>query len=260
MIDLTDNVAIVTGAAGGIGSTTASVLSELGASVVVSDITPEIHELVTDIEDSGGTALAVEADVTDPVDVGAATDRALDVFGRIDILANIAGIFPGQAFDSMQKADWDRVIDINLTGTFNWTKAVVPSMRDRSYGRIINLSSVTGGRDGRSATFTHYAASKAGIVGFTRAAALDFGPDGITINAVLPGTIQSGAAKPHSSAQQEASRANTPVRRDGTPEDVARLIAYLGSEHSSFMTGSAVVIDGGTTIASKCTNIPTPTM
>lgn len=249
MIELTDRVAIVTGAGKGIGAATAKLLAEQGASVVVTDVIPEREAVGDDIEASGGEALVRELDVTDYDQAQEIAQETLDKFGRIDILVNNAGIFPTATLDEMTPEEWQQVIDINLTGVFNVTKAVLPTMREQEYGRIVNISSASGGHVGWSGDLSHYAASKGGVVGFTRSAAIGLGPDGITMNAVVPGMIDTGAAEEVSEEEEiEAAVNMTPVRRQGEPEELASAVVYLASEPAAFITGSSLLVDGGYTL------------
>lgn len=249
MFDFNDRVAIVTGAGKGIGEATAKLLAEQGASVVVTDIIDEREAVGESIEENGGTALVRELDVTDYEQAQSVVEDTIDEFGRVDVLVNNAGIFPTAGLDEMTPADWQQVIDINLTGTFNCTKAVLPVMRDQEYGRIVNISSASGGHIGWSGDLSHYAASKGGVVGFTRSAAIDLGPDGITMNAVVPGMVDTGAAEEVSTDEEiQGAVAMTPVGRQGDPEELAAAIAYLASEPAAFVTGASLVVDGGITL------------
>lgn len=249
MIDLSERVALVTGAAGGIGAATARTYAKNGADVVVTDVVPEVEDVAADINESDGEALAFEMDVTDSERVEEVVSEAAEELGSIDILANVAGIFPTHTLEEMTRDDWDQVIDINLNGTYNCTQAVLPSMREQEYGRIVNLSSAAGGAIGWSNDLSHYAASKGGVVGFTRSAALDLAPDGITMNAIVPGLIDTGA--PQAVATEEELQAGiqmTAVGRMGEPEEIANAVAFLSSEESSYITGARLVVDGGYTL------------
>ncbi|HMB50732.1 SDR family NAD(P)-dependent oxidoreductase [Natronoarchaeum rubrum] len=248
MLDFTDRVAIVTGAARGIGKATALRLAEEGADVVVTDVAAERDDVADAVEERGQSALALEVDVSDEAEVEAAVEETIEEFGRIDALVNNAGIFPTADLAALSAEDWQRVIDVNLTGAFYCTQAVCPTMREQGYGRIVNVSSAAGGRVGWAGNLAHYAASKAGMVGFTRSAAIDLGPDGVTINAVVPGMIDTGAAERVSSDEEiEAAVSAIPVGRQGDPEELANVIAFLASEASSYVTGASLVVDGGIT-------------
>lgn len=249
MIDLTDRVALVTGASGGIGAATSRKLASNGADVVVTDVVSGLDEVAADIEEMGSTALAIEMDVTDSDRVDEVVGTVADELGTIDILANIAGIFPTHTLAEMSKEDWDDVIDINLNGTYNCTQAVIPSMREQGYGRIVNTSSAAGGAIGWSNDLAHYAASKGGVLGFTRSGALDLASDGITMNAIVPGLIDTGAPQAVATEEElEAGVQMTPAGRMGDPEEIANTVAFLSSEEASYITGSKIVVDGGYTL------------
>ena len=250
---LAEQTAVVTGASSGIGRSIARTFAEHGADVVVADVREEpreggtpTHELI--IDETEVTATYVDCDVSRVDDLEATLDEAEGV-GGVDVLVNNAGIFPTAGLDEMTPADWQQVININLTGTFNCTKAVLPVMRDQDYGRIVNISSASGGHIGWSGDLSHYAASKGGVVGFTRSAAIDLGPDGITMNAVVPGMVDTGAAEEVSTDEEiQGAVAMTPVGRQGDPEELAAAIAYLASEPAAFVTGASLVVDGGITL------------
>ncbi len=249
MFDFDDRVAIVTGAGGGIGEATALLLAEQGATVVVTDVIPEREAVGEAVEERGGDALVRELDVTDADAAAGVVEDTLETFGRLDVLVNNAGIFPTATLEEMTAEEWQRVIDVNLTGVFNCTKAALPAMREAGYGRIVNVSSAAGGHVGWSGDLSHYAASKGGVVGFTRSAAIDLGPDGITMNAVVPGMVDTGAAEEVADEEAiEAAVAATPVGRQGDPEELAAAIAYLASEPAAFVTGASLVVDGGITL------------
>ena len=249
MFDFENRVVMVTGGGQGIGAATATLFGEQGANVVVTDVVEEREAVGEAVEDAGGTALVRELDVTDYEQAQSVVKDTVDEFGRVDVLVNNAGIFPTAGVDEMTPEDWQRVIDINLTGTFNCTKAVLPVMRDQEYGRIVNISSASGGKIGWSGELSHYAASKGGVVGFTRSAAIDLGPDGITMNAVVPGMIDTGAAEEVSTDEEIQGAVNmTPVGRQGDPDELAAAIVYLASEPAAFVTGESLVVDGGITL------------
>lgn len=249
MIDLSDRTAVVTGAGQGIGAATARFLADCGASVVVGDILDERTETAETIEDAGGTAIAHEMDVTDRDAVDETMEIAVEQFGSMDVLVNNAGVFPESDLDSMTVEDWQWVIDVNLTGVWHCSQAAIPMMREQEYGRIVNIASIAGGRIGWGPELSHYAASKGGVVGFTRSAAIGLAPDNITMNAILPGFIDTeGTEDMMSDDEREAVIGMTPVGRPGDPEEIGYAVAMLSTEHAGFLTGESIVIDGGITL------------
>jgi len=242
-----NEVAIVTGAGQGIGKEIAFTLGREGAKVVVSDITDKINEVVEEIENLGGHALPVRADVSNLKEVKKMVKETLDKFGKIDILVNNAGIYPFKPLTEMTEKDWDKVLSVNLKGIFNCTKAVLPSMIKRKGGNIINISSIAGSVIGYL-NLVHYSASKAGIVGFTRSSALELAQHGIRVNAIAPGAIETLGTKVVGEEKLEQIAQTIPLKRIGRPSDVAKLVVFLASEDSSYITGQCIVIDGGLTI------------
>ncbi len=245
---LKNKVAIVTGSGQGIGKETALALAREGAKVVVSDVTDKIHEVVKEIEALGSEALAVKANVSSSKDTEEIAKKTLKKFKRIDILVNNAGIFPFKPFVEMKEEDWDNVLSINLKGTFLCTKAVLPTMIKQKYGKIINISSIAGTVVGFP-KLVHYCASKAGIAGFTRGAALDLAEYGINVNAIAPGAIETpGAVAAMGGKKAFQQFAQTiPLKRLGQPIDIANLVVFLASDDSSNITGQCIVSDGGLT-------------
>lgn len=249
MPDLTDRVAIVTGGAQGIGKAIAEDLAGRGAQVMVGDIDSRRTETVDAISAEGGTASAREMDVTDRDAVDATVEEAVETFGRVDILVNNAGIFPPASLSAMTEESWERVLGVNLTGMWNCTSAVLPEMQEQSYGRIVNIASIAGGRIGWGPDLSHYAASKGGMVGFTRSAAIGLAPHGITINAILPGMIDTGAPEEVSSEEEiEAAVQMTPMGRMGDPKEIAFVVAMVCAQKAGFITGASIVVDGGYTL------------
>jgi len=249
MIDLSERVALVTGAAGGIGAATSKILAENGADVIVTDVIDEIDEVAAAIEETDSRAVAQEMDVTDADEVEAVVEAGIEELGGLDILVNVAGIFPTHTMEEMTAEDWSTVLDINLNGTYNCTQAALPAMREQEYGRIVNISSAAGGHIGWSNDLAHYAASKGGVLGFTRSAALDVAQHNITMNTIVPGLIDTGA--PQAVATEEELQAGiqmTAFNRMGDPEEVANGVAFLSSEEASYITGAKLVIDGGYTL------------
>ncbi|MFI9723624.1 SDR family NAD(P)-dependent oxidoreductase [Streptomyces sp. NPDC052396] len=242
-------VAIVTGAARGIGAATAARLAALGASVAVLDMAPA-ESVVERIARAGGTALTVRADVSREEEVRRAVAEVAERLGAPAVLVNNAGVVRDRPLGELTRDDWDVVLDVNLRGAFLLCQAVRPYMTDLGWGRIVNVSSTSadGSRDQ-----ANYSSAKAGVRGLTRTLAIELGPDGITVNAVAPGYIVSEmtaatAARLGVDFQdfQRLVAEQTPVRRVGTPEDVAHAIAFLAGEGAGFITGTVLQVTGGT--------------
>lgn len=235
--------AIVTGAGQGIGRAIALRLLAAGANLVVADRNAEgVERLATE---HPGRIRAFVADIADHTSMQSLTAFTLEAFGRIDILAQNAGIYPEMEIAGMTATHWARTLEVNLTGTFNACQAVLPAMREQGYGRMVFTSSITGPRVAAPGTAA-YCASKGGINGFTRAAALEFAPFGITVNVVEPGNIMTeGLAQGRSGDFIDAMTRSIPVGRIGLPEDVAAAVAFLASEEAGFITGTSIVVDGG---------------
>jgi len=244
---LKDKVAIITGAGQGIGRGIALALAREGAKVVVSDISNKAREVVKEIEGFGFEALAVIADVSNSKETEEMAKAAIVKFGRIDILVNNAGIYPLKSLVEMTEEEWNRVLRINLKGVFNCTKAVLPKMIEQKSGGIINISSIAGSVVGYS-NLVHYSASKAGMLGFTRAAALELAQYGIRVNAIAPGAIETPGTKALDEELLKQVEQTVPLRRIGQPEDVANLVVFLASDDSSYITGQLIIADGGLTI------------
>lgn len=247
MSDLSDKVALVTGAARDIGRATSLRLAELGASVVVNyrSNDAEAEETVSQITAKGGRAIAAKGDVLSATDIKRVVDLSLNAFGdKIDILVNVAGgLVARKTILEMDESHWDAVIDLNLKSVFLVTKAVLPHMPDG--GAIVNFSSQAG-RDGGGPGASAYAAAKAGVANYSRALAKELAPRRIRVNTVSPGMI---ATKFHDTFTKPEVRQKvasmTPLGREGTPEEVADLAAYLSSPRSSFINGETIEINGG---------------
>ena len=242
-----DKVVIITGGASGIGRVSALRFAAEGAKVVVWDIDKAKAEATRgEIEAAGGQALVAIVNTTQPEQVAAAAQDANDQFGRIDVLINNAGITRDATLRKMTLVQWQQVLDVNLTGVFVCTQAVAPFMEAQQSGRIINTSSVVGlyGNFGQA----NYAATKAGLIGLTKTLARELGKYNITVNAVAPGFIATDmlATIPEKVIDQLKSR--TPLRRLGTPEDIASAYLFLASDEAGFISGTVLSVDGAVTI------------
>ena len=248
MVELKDRVAIVTGAGRGIGRGIALSLAKNGAKVVVTDVSDDIFGVVKEIGATGSEGLAVKCDVTKMGEVNDAVERTLEKFGRVDILVNNAGVYPFKPFTEMTEEDWDKVMNVNLKGIFHFTKAVLPKMIEKKYGKIISISSIAGTILGY-AGLVHYSASKAAVLGFTRALAIEVAQHGINVNAICPGAVETPGTKEGLTEEvYEETKKTIPIGRWGQPEDIANVVLFLASDKSSYITGQAIVADGGTTI------------
>jgi 3-oxoacyl-[acyl-carrier protein] reductase len=244
--DLKGKVAIVTGAGHGIGREIALSLARNGAEVVVTDVTDAIFEVGKQIEALGSKALPIKCDVTDFEQAQDIEEKVVRKYERIDILVNNAGIYPQKAFLEMTADDWYKVLRVNLNGVFHCTKAVIPEMIKQRYGKIVNIASIAGAVVGFQ-NLTHYSASKAAIVGFTKSLALEVAQYGINVNAVAPGPIDVGDVAMNTEMYQQVTRA-IPIGRMGCPIDIANLVVFLVSDESNFITGQCIVSDGGYTL------------
>lgn len=243
---LVGKVAIVTGASRGIGRAVVEELAANGATVVVNYNSSEeaALEVVAAIEDAGGTAMAVQADVSDFAAAQTLAKRTLDTFGQIDILVNNAGTTRDTLLLLMKENDWDVVLDTNLKSVFNCCKAVArPMIRRKRGGRIINVSSVVGlvGQAGQ----VNYAASKAGIVGFTKSLAKELGSRAITVNAIAPGFFPTALTEVLPEEMVQKVIELIPLGRLGELEEVAHLVTFLASDKATYITGEVIKVDGG---------------
>ena len=241
---LLNKVAIITGAARGIGKATALQFLTEGASVAIWDI-DEVNgkALAEAVGQSGGRCQFYKVNTADLEAVQNATDAVMADFGQIDILINNAGITRDASLKKMSPLQWQQVIDVNLTGVFNCTKAVTPYMVERNYGRIVNAASIVAlyGNFGQS----NYVAAKAGVIGMTKVWAREFGRKGITVNAIAPGFIKTEMVETIPAEQLAELEAKTPVGRAGQPEDIANAYLFLASDEASFINGVTLSVDGG---------------
>lgn len=240
MFSLKDQVAIVTGGANGIGKGIAAVLVKAGAQVVIADIDTESGKRAAD--ELG--AVFETLDVTDKVACQQVVDAVVERYGRLDILCSNTGIFPQATLDIMTTENWEQMMDVNLRSTFFMVQAVLPSMRQRNYGRIVITSSITGAVTGYPG-WSHYAASKAGQLGFMRSAALECAREGITINAVMPGNIRTAGLEAQGEAYLQEMANSIPVKSLGEPEDIGHAVCFLASAEARFVTGQTIIVDGG---------------
>ena len=243
MLDFSGKIAIVTGASRGIGRGIADTLAARGAHVVASARGDHAAAAVEAIVAAGGRAEAATVDVTDQAAVDALVRGVLERHGRIDILVNNAGISRDQLLLRMKRDDWDQVISTNLTSAFTCTQAVLKPMIKQRAGRIINITSVVG--QSGNAGQANYAASKAGLIGFTKALALEVASRNITVNAVAPGLIDTDMTRAISSGAHGDWAERIPLKRLGTAADVAAAVTFLASDEASYITGHVLAVNGG---------------
>jgi len=240
---LQGKVAVITGAARGIGRETALLFAREGARVVVADVDTRGEVVAQDIRQTGGQALFARTDVTSRESCHALVGSTLAAFGQVDVLVNNAGIVRDAVLAKLTESDFDLVVNVNLKGTFTMTQAVVAPMVERGSGSIINVSSVVGlyGNFGQ----TNYAATKAGVIGMTRVWARELGKKGIRVNAVAPGFIRTEMTQGVPERVLDMMRDKTPLGRLGTPEDVARVFLFLASDEAAYVHGAVISVDGG---------------
>jgi len=242
---LAGRVALVTGGSRGIGRATCLALANKGAAVAVlcRRRIKEAQEVAEQIRSAAGKALAIEADVLDPEAIKRSIKVAVAELGNIDILVNNAGEMTDAAVVDMTDEDWDQSLSINLTSAFRYARACIPAMKERRWGRIINVSSqvvYTG-----SNNHAHYSAAKSGMLGFTFSLTKELGPFGITANVVAPGRILTDLLLQRMEGREKEWMSQTPMRRFGRPEEVAAAITFLASEEASYMTGAVINVNGG---------------
>ncbi|MFD4642863.1 SDR family NAD(P)-dependent oxidoreductase [Lentzea sp. NPDC058436] len=246
---MNSRVALVTGAGSGIGAGTAKALAAQGNRVAVVDRSDGAHVVADEITASGGTAMAVLADISDPDAVTNAVNEVVANLGPVEILVNNAGFARDNMVLDMPLSDWDAVMATHLRGSFLLLKAVGPAMRDAGWGRVVNISSISALVDDDRA---NYVAAKAGLEGFTRATALDLAPFGITVNAIGPGVVVTEMTKVSAARagrtldeHVEAQRKSIPRGRVGTPHDIARAVLFFTAEDADYVTGQVIYVSGG---------------
>ncbi|MFA6548957.1 MAG: 3-oxoacyl-[acyl-carrier-protein] reductase [Candidatus Margulisiibacteriota bacterium] len=243
-MQLKDKVALVTGAAQGIGKSIAIALAKNGANIVVSDINLELAaQTAKEIESLGVKTIAIKTNVADLADVEKSIAEIVKTFGHVDILINNAGITKDNLLIRMKKEDWDTVIAVNLSGVFNCTKAVSSLMMKQRYGRIISIASIVGqmGNFGQA----NYAATKAGVIGFTKTVAKELASRGVTANAVAPGFIQTAMTDKIPDEVKKKMLEQIPMGKLGQPEDVAQAVLFLASPAADYITGQVLAVNGG---------------
>jgi 3-oxoacyl-[acyl-carrier protein] reductase len=252
-MELKGKVAIVTGAGQGLGKAIALELAKAGANLVLADIREDtMAQVKREIEATGREAVLIRVDVSQWKDAEAMARKTLEKYGRIDILVNNAGISPRAKgggrlrIIDIEDADWDRVLNINLKGVFNCSKAVIPTMMNQEAGKIVNMGSIAGITGGAGSPASgHYCISKAGVISLTKVMARELAPYNINVNAIAPGRIETEMAATASPETNEEARRQTPLGRFGKPIDIARAVLFLVSESGNFIAGETMIIDGG---------------
>jgi 3-oxoacyl-[acyl-carrier protein] reductase len=241
---LHDRVAIITGGGQGIGRTTALLFAHEGAKIVIADVNEdEGQDTVAAIDEQGGEAVFVETNVAKMKQSQAMASAAIEAFGQIDILVNNAGITRDATLKKMDEDEFDLVVDVNLKGVFNCTKAVLPHIKESDHGRILNAASVVGlyGNFGQ----TNYVATKSGVIGMTKTWARELGRRGVTVNAVAPGFVETTMVDTVPVKVMDTLRKKTPLQRLGKPDDIANAYLFLASDAAAFITGTVLSVDGG---------------
>ncbi len=241
---LKDKVAFVTGSAQGIGKSIATAFAKAGANVVISDINLELaQQTAKEIEALGVKTLAIKTNVADAADVDSSVAEIVKAMGRIDILVNNAGITKDNLLIRMKKEEWDAVLSVNLTGVFNCTKAVGTLMMKQRYGKIINIASIVGqmGNFGQA----NYAATKGGVIAFTKTVAKELSSRGVNCNAIAPGFIQTAMTDKLSDEVKKKMMEQIPLGKLGTPEDIANAALFLAGPESDYITGQVLAVNGG---------------
>jgi NAD(P)-dependent dehydrogenase (short-subunit alcohol dehydrogenase family) len=245
-VKLRDRIALVTGAASGIGAATARRFAREGATVAINDAKPEgLDAVAGEIRAAGAKALVLPGDVTKKADCERIVQEVIRTFGRLDILINNAGINRDAMAAKMTEEQWDAVLSVNLKGTFLCAQAALPGMRERAWGRVVNTSSIGAlGNIGQA----NYAASKAGVIGLTKTLALEYAKYGVTVNAIAPGPVMTAMLAGVPEAIRERIIAQVPVGRIASPDEIAGVHVFLASEDAAFITGQVIFADGGMSV------------
>ena len=243
---LDGRIAVVTGGSAGIGKAITRRLAEAGANVVIGDVNDiQVRELAEELSDKYRRCLGVYVDVSAEESVASLIETTVREFGKVDILINNAGILFRTRIQDISLEEWNRTLEVNLTGPFLCTKAVLPLMKSNSYGRIVNISS-SAGKSVSTLGGAHYTASKAGLLGLTRATAKEVASWGLTVNAVCPGLIDTGMVRETTSGEELVAFVDSfPIKRLGLPEEIGDLVVFLCSEKASYITGASIDINGG---------------
>ncbi|HIL88433.1 MAG TPA: 3-oxoacyl-[acyl-carrier-protein] reductase [Deltaproteobacteria bacterium] len=242
-MDFNGKTVLITGAARGIGKTIALQLADQGADIAFTDLSDEVEAVKSEIESRGRRCLAFQTNVTDAEAVDAMVKEIVGAWERIDILVNNAGITRDNLFLRMKLEEWAQVVDINLNGVFNVTRAAIRPMVKQRYGRVVSLSSVVGfsGNPGQ----VNYSSTKAALVGFTKSLAREVGARGVTVNLVAPGFIDTAMTQKLNEDQQSAILQQVPLGRMGSVEDIANAVAFLSSDQAAYITGTTLHVNGG---------------
>jgi 3-oxoacyl-[acyl-carrier protein] reductase len=245
-VRLTNKVALITGASRGIGKATALKFAKEGAKVVVCDLDDAVADTVAEIRLQGGSAIGFKVDVTRSDSISSMVHGAMTAWGQIDVLVNNAGIVADAQLKKMTDDQFDRVIDVNLKGTYNCTRAVVDHMLERKTGVVLNASSIVGiyGNFGQ----TNYAASKFGVIGMAKTWARELGRHGIRVNAVCPGFIETAIIRDMPEKVVRGMEERVPLGRLGKPEEIANTFAFLASDEASYINGAVIEVSGGMTL------------
>ncbi len=237
--------ALITGASRGIGRATAKRMAEEGFDLALNFLKTEegVNEARKEVVAMGRRAFTVRADVSDLAQVESMIEKVLDELGHIDVLVNNAGVYPRKTIGDVSQKDWDEVVGTNLKSVFNCCKAVIPHMKGRGKGVIVNLSSVLGIMGSRQGA--HYSASKAGVIGLTKSLAKELAPFNIRVNAIAPGAIETDILRQDTPEQRKRRIEGIPLKRVGRPEEIAEAVVFLATDRSSYITGETLNVNGG---------------